>query len=358
MSSVYDEALTMLAGTGPEYGDGLANTGPVVVDALAAMGRSYVVDLWVQGYLSRLEPKPASKQPVTRHNWRSALGDMARVSDWVTFFRRELRQEHWPVILEDWIPRLAPGLAGAAGHGFLRTAHAIRNIAIKESDLLKGELAIGLGYWAARFMKLPGIIGSESAGSLTPVEALSRIKWQHKKYPPRFKNTSAGLEGLSGFSPFAGVINLVAIPDEPLELISRITEVMARVLLSNSHDPAKVIPFIHALVVPGALRHVVPYVEREYAPILLRHGWQFAGALYAIYGRVNPVETCKQPDEDRDQLFDRAIATGNEFAIIFTVACLREFDRNPQPAYLAAAHEAVERLMRPSQDERESHGKQ
>jgi len=344
MPSAYNKALAILAGSGPEYGDGSANTGPVVADTLITMGRSYAVDIWVQGYLSRLEPMPGPEQSITRDNWGSALGDMARISDWVSFFRRELRQASWPVVLRDWLPRLAPGLAGAAGHGLLRTAHAIRNITIEESDLLMDELAAGLGYWAARFLKLPGIIGSESAGNLTPAEALSSIMWQHKRRPPRFTNISVGLEGLSGFSPFAGVINLVTIPDEPLELISQITEVMARVFLSNSHDPAKVVPFIQALVVPGALRHIVPYVERETAPTLLRYGWQFAGAMYAIYGRANPVETCEQPGEDQDQLVNRAIATGSEFAILFVAACLEEYDQNPQPAYLAAAREAVKQL--------------
>ncbi len=318
------------------------------------MGRSYVVDIWVQGYRRRLEPMPGPGQPVTRDNWEPALGDMARVRDWVAFFQGELRQAPWPAVLGDWIPRLAPGLAGAAGQGLLRTAGAIRNVAIEESDLLKDELAAGLGYWAARFMKLPGIVGSASAGSLTPGEALSRIKWQHKKRHPRFSLVSDGLRGLSGFSPFAGVINLVAVPAEPLALISQVTGAMARVFLSNSHDPVKVIPFIQALAVPGALRYVVPHVEQEYAPILVRYGWQFAGAMYAIYGRANPVETCEQPGWDKDRLIDRAIATGNEFAIIFTAACLREYDLGPQPAYLAAARDAVERLTPSSPDETDS----
>jgi len=344
MPSAYNEALAILAGSGPEYGDGIANTGTVFSDCLITLGLSYAVDVWVQGYLSRLEPMPGPEQPITRDNWGSALGDMARVSDWVSFFRRELRQASWPVVLRDWLPRLAPGLAGAAGHGLLRTAHAIRNIAIEESNLLKDELAAGLGYWAARFLKLPGIIGSEPAGSLTPAEALSRIKWQYKKRPSRFTNISAGLEGLSGFSPFAGVINLVTIPDEPLEIISQITEVMARVFLSNSHDPAKVVPFIHALLVPSALRHVVPYVERECVSILVRYGWQFAGAMYTIYGRANPVEICERPGDDKAQLADRTIATGNEFAILFVAACLEEYDRDSRPAYLDAAREAIKQL--------------
>ncbi|UCH63236.1 MAG: DUF4243 domain-containing protein [Fidelibacterota bacterium] len=344
MPSAYTKALTILAGIGPEYKDGRVNTVPAVADALVLLNRSDRVVPWIEARIESLDAMPPDTKLVTRDNWASALGDIARISDWRAFFKRELRQASWQVVLRDWLPRLAPGLAGAAGHGLLRTGHAIRNIALEESNLLYDELAASLGYWAARFLKLPGIIGSESTGSLRPAEALSRIKWQYKERPSRITNISDGLEGLTGFSPFSGVVNLVTIPAEPLELLSQITEAMARVFLSNSYDSAKVIPFIHSLVVPGALRYVIPYIEPEGIPILLRYGWQFAGALYAIYGRVNPVETCERPSEDKAQLADQAIATDNEFAIIFASSCLCEYNHNPRAAYLAAAREAIKQL--------------
>ena len=43
------------------------------------------------------------------------------------------------------------------------------------------------------------------------------------------------------------------------------------------------------------------------------------------------------PRESRDTLIDMAVANGDEHVIKFTEACLREYDRNPLPAYLAAA---------------------
>lgn len=344
MPTVYTEALKILRGTSPEYGDGQPNDGAVVADALVTLERPRAVVPWVQDYRRRLEPMPGPERPITRDNWRAALGDMARVSDWVSFFQGELQQVPWPAVLRDWLPRLAPGMAGAAGHGLIRTAHAIHGLAGEEHDLCRGELAESLGYWAARFMKLPGILGSTKAGSLTPAQALSRIKWQHKQRPPEFDSISAGLRGLSGFPSFAGIINLVAFPDEPLKLISQITAALARVLLAHSRDPLKLIPCIHAIVVPGALRHLIPHLEREDACAALRYGWQFAGAMYTIYGRANPVETWPPPSEERDQLIDRAVATGDGAAVVFTEACLREYAVRPQPVYLAAAQEAVARL--------------
>ena len=38
----------------------------------------------------------------------------------------------------------APGLSAAAAHGLLRTGHAVRSLAVKETDLRLRELAQGL----------------------------------------------------------------------------------------------------------------------------------------------------------------------------------------------------------------------
>jgi hypothetical protein len=47
---------------------------------------------------------------------------------------------------------------------------------------------------------------------------------------------------------------------------------------------------------------------------------------------------------DRDDLIDRALATGDEHAIKFTEACLREHALNPKPVYLEAARAGVASL--------------
>ncbi len=55
------------------------------------------------------------------------------------------------------------------------------------------------------------------------------------------------------------------------------------------------------------------------------------------------------PDASRagaavDDLIDRAVSNGDTHVIKFTEACLREHALNPEPVYLLAAHDAVERL--------------
>ncbi|MGH3771525.1 MAG: hypothetical protein ACRDRW_09040 [Pseudonocardiaceae bacterium] len=68
-------------------------------------------------------------------------------------FERELAGEPWADVLARWWPRLLPGMSGALTHGMIRTAHAVRAIALASDDdrLQRDKLAHGLGYWAARY---------------------------------------------------------------------------------------------------------------------------------------------------------------------------------------------------------------
>ena len=47
----------------------------------------------------------------------------------------------------------------------------------------------------------------------------------------------------------------------------------------------------------------------------------------------------EQLDTSVEDLIDSAVATGDEHAIKFTEACLREHALNPKPVYLAAARD-------------------
>ena len=52
----------------------------------------------------------------------------------------------------------------------------------------------------------------------------------------------------------------------------------------------------------------------------------------------------KAPEEDHQDLIDRAVAAGGAHSIKFTEACLREYALNPNPVYLAAARDATDRV--------------
>lgn len=339
-----DEALAILEGTGPEYGGGLSNHGPMAAEALFVLGRPDAALPWTEGYKKRLQGPAGVGNPIDAAAWQEALGDGRRLGDWVAFFDRELAAEPWRDVLDRWAPRLAPGLIAAATHGVIRTGHAVRSLAEAETPARVHELAEGLGYWAARYRKLPE--SPAANGALSPSRAIERVR----VVPPERRSAqgliTAGLATLDTHEPFPDTINLVDTTVDLSAFISDLTETFAGVYLANAHDIGKIITFIHAVTGPSAVRLMAPHLSDASLAPLLRYGWQASTALYAAFGAAAGPGEFEEFAGDADDLIDQAVATSDEHAIKFTEACLREYALNPKPVYLAAARHAAGKLVR------------
>ncbi len=337
MPPTIDEALEVLDGTGPEFGGGLSNHGPMAAEALFALGRGDMVIPWVERYKRRLQDHPEARDPISGESWREALGDISRVGDWIAFFDREIAEATWPAVLNEWAPRLAPGLVAAATHGIIRTGHAVRSLAAAETAERRHELAEGLGYWAARYQELPS--SPTAPGSLPPSGALTRVTIVPETKRQTGGLITVGLRPLAEDERFPDVANLVDASGDASAFLSDLTETFAAVYLANAADIGLAITFIHAVTGPSAIRLLLPYLPPEASPNMLRYGWQTAAALYAAFANAAPA-AAEDDEIDRDELIDRAVATGDEHAIKFAEACLREHALNPKPVYLAAARHA------------------
>jgi hypothetical protein len=346
MSNVIDAALEALADTGPEFGGGLANHGPMGAEALVALGRPEAVMPWVEHYgqRRRLEPHPDAGNPILRESWRDAVGDMGRFADWVEFFQRELSEAEYPAVLKQWIPQLAPGLVAASCHGLIRTAHAARSLERSQTPRRLHELAEGLGYWAARYQTLPGV--PSTSRDVEPSEAVRRVDLLPASQRPPYGLISDTLQRLEGFQPFADAINLIGVSGDVMTVLSALTETFAGLYLKHAERAA--IAFIHAVTAPSSLRLLASHLDGETVRAGLQYAWQAAAAIYAAYGEPAEREpgdgAAAVPEGGIEDLIDRAIASGDEHAIKFTEACLREHGLNPEPVYLSAACDAVERL--------------
>jgi hypothetical protein len=340
-----EQALEMLAGLAP-----LTNHGPMAAEALIALGRAESVAAFVESYKKRFSASfPATYLPVTRANWRAALGEGRRVADWINFFQQELKEAAWPQVLERWTAALAPGLAAAAAHGLIRTGHAVRSLAVKETDLRRRELAEGLGYWAAYYQPLPEttpeVSNPEAAEGkrLKPAQAIRQVPILPAENRARGGSIMVGLRSLHDFPPFAAAADLVETNGAAGKFISEVTETFGAVYVGHV-TPRNFITLIHSVTGVTALRSLLPYLSPATTRKALRYGWQVAAALYAISGGGS---TNAAPDAKRiehDDLIDRAVASREEHAIKFTEACLREHALNPNPIYLQAAQDALGRL--------------
>lgn len=118
----------------PEYREGLSNHLPMALQALHAMGAS-----------------PARLQAFRAHYLRHFDGPAPAVAPaYAALFERyqqALAQEGQAATLRRLLPELLPGMAAAAFHGLIRSAHAL------EAGHRR-ELAAGLAYWAWRSQPL------------------------------------------------------------------------------------------------------------------------------------------------------------------------------------------------------------
>ena len=340
---VLDRALNRLERCGPEFNDGFSNHGPMVAEVLVTLGRPDAVLPWVDGYIQMLEGCPVARTEIGKEDFRQALGDFDRFADWVVFFNDELDHCPWQDLLAEWTPRLAPGVAAGATHGLIQTAHAVRSIARRETPQRRRELARGLAYWAARYQELPGEFSGKN-GDLLPSQAIEHVELLPEERRQPFHLIVERLADLEGFEPFAHVMDLVDTSGDPSAFISDLTKTFAYVYLTHAVNHDLIITFIHTVTAPSALRLVAPYLDRETISTGLRFAWQTCAALYAGFGFASTQATFDPPDEDVEELVTRSIATRHVHVIKFTEVCLREHAIAPDPVYLAAAWDAVERL--------------
>ena len=120
-TGTYDDALERFHRIGPEFDGYLSNHGPMVVEVLEVLARwnqDPLIDRCTDRYLRRLDELPRGGWPIDPLHWQDALGEPARSADWIELLQREVDQETWRNVLARWWPRLLPGIAAGATHGY------------------------------------------------------------------------------------------------------------------------------------------------------------------------------------------------------------------------------------------------
>ena len=116
-------------------------------------------------------------------------------------------------------------------------------------------------------------------------------------------------------------------------------------LANADHQP---LVLLHTVTAPAALRMMLPHMPAELHKMALAYTWQNAAATAAAYGDQTPPDGHDWPTPEPSAIIERSIATDDPHALKFAEACIREHQRNPQPAYLAAAADWASRLHRAS----------
>ena len=339
-------ALDRLRGAGAEFGGFLANHGPMAADAMIRLGAADDVERWVESYRLELGPAAEPGNVVTSEHWRVNLGRIDRLGDWDSYFRRQLGDEHWQVVLATWWPRLLPGAAASATHGVIRTAHAVRNLV--ESDdpdpLLVDELGAGLAYWAARHQPLPG--QPALRGRLALAEAVARLPRLDRSVVSDGPGISGRLHSLFRLDGLPEALDGWGPVTSDEEALDQLISCSARVLLARRDAQ---IAYCHAVTAPAAIRMILPALPTDQHRAAVAAAWHMAAAIIAAFASPSHRDEMADPDEpagDPAQLAVAAVEHGDEHVIKLTEACLRQFVRTGDSTLLVAAERFRHRIER------------
>jgi hypothetical protein len=329
-----DEAYERLFSYGPEFDGYLSNHGPMVVEVFERNGRPEATQPWLDDYTNGLEPVPSPRWTIAGDDWRGALGDAARVGDWLSFFEIELRERPWRDVLVEWWPRLAPGAIASATHGLIRTGHALRALSRKETCQRVSELGMALGYWAARSQPLPG---APPAGSLSPDEALARL--------PRIADPDGGaaarVSQLADTEPWPDAIAALRPPagveQVPAELDALVDAAVSQYLHFGHGEP---VMLVHSATAPAAAAGALPTLPGELWLLTWQEAWKACAAITACYAVTARPVPAILPSLTPDEVLDRAVENGDAHVIKFTDVALIAHGRGCVAALAAASHAA------------------
>ncbi|MDH6247381.1 questin oxidase family protein [Mycobacterium sp. OTB74] len=344
------DAYQRLQGLGYERGErDYANHGPMAAESLCTMGFGDYIPAWVERYTRRAAhhdpPEPRLSIDATDEaSWRGAMGEFQRVGDWEQLFGRELAEQSWQDVLVHWWPRLLPGLLAGLTHGLIRTAHAVRCLSATSQphDLALQEFSRGLAYWAARYRPLPGTVAL--IGECSVSEAVARLPRPGPDQPPDPGGRMSILAHAPGYDEALSSLNTVA----PAHRLSEMTTTFAGVYLR--HPEVAPVPLIHGVTAPSAMRMVLGHLPAQLHVGSVAAMWQVHVALLLMF--------TSGPRDEQDalqyashvtlptwvDLFERAVASGDEHAIKFTEACYRENLLQPDPRFPCAVAAALQRM--------------
>ncbi|MFK0296811.1 questin oxidase family protein [Streptomyces sp. NPDC090442] len=317
-SGTLDEALERLHATGPEFRGFLANHGPMAVEALVRHGRANAVHRWLDLYAAQLEDVPSPRTPLTDANWREALGDPLRVTDWTTYLTRQVAERPWREVLAEWWPRLLPGIAGAATHPVIRVGHAVRTLLEQgEEEPRIVELAHAIGYWAARHTTLP--VSVQPRGTTPPDAALAGLPHLHGQR----LSVVEGLPQLAhteGWSDAADALRAPRDPEDARDQLAALVRAATHRYLDYGHGDE--ILLVHSATAPNAVLRTLPVLPRELWAPSLTAAWAASAALTSVYSADEPLPALKAGAVTPEEVFERAAAHGDAHAIKMTDTAL------------------------------------
>lgn len=337
---VLDEAYERLHRTGPEFRGWLSNHGPMAADALLRLGHGDDVHRWVVGYEQRLQSPPDPRWPIHEAGWRDPLGDPSRLGDWLSLFALLVREEPWRQVLTRWWPRLLPGAIASSTHGLIRTGHAVRALTERVTTARLDELGQALGYWAARWQRVPGYL--PACGGQTVDAALDALPEVAMPEQWGMRARLAQLGQVPAWTPaLASHRGPETAADVPAALDALTDAAVTRYQRWAHGDP---VMLVHAATAPRAANLIIPALPTHLWRATYDTAWAVSAAITVAY-RPNrsapPVDPEVAEGLLADGLAELAVDNHDEHVIKFVEVAAESHHRG-NAAALSAGTRAAE----------------
>jgi hypothetical protein len=336
-----DDGLTQIHRFGFEYGHGFSDHSPMVIEALEFAGHSAHIPVWLGPYLQQLDPTPPD---IERREIERAEADCERLG-----LDEFVRQQ---------IFDLADAVPSGAGHGVLRTSHALRSLRRHDTPERRSELIRSIAHW--RLFRLTPAPVSTVEGRVDAATLMYGLSPQPGLHRHSFSDT---LERVLT-AEFYETIAPLALPEDPESASVEVIDLAAEAMFRGPVDG--MLARLHGFTTAVALRELFEtatdgagpgtdatspeeVASHELTDRMLRSVFSMIAGLWIGYGATAdqaPVEIPAHPPATTEELVAAAIAQGSEHAIKVAVALAAEEEHRggPSPALRRSVQRAVRSL--------------
>ena len=290
LHQLLDEQLVMP----PEYSNGLSSHLPMALHALHSLGAGPDrLRAFYDSYITRFQGRRTTAVTPPA-DWLNLRGQIESFATLQAYFLDAIARLGRDLTLRFAVPALMPGVAAAAFHGVIRTAHAV-------DAGHDGELASALAYWAARWSALPPVnaaIGDESMHNWTEKLQQAGDKWQ-----PGNGLISAEMQLATNSKAWQALVASPALSSKPLEALARYA--------AKRYAETRNFTVLHLVTGCRALEVLTPWSDSE----MPSHALRAYVAAYLASGAGSLSTQSQHEGLDWQTLHTRAIACDDDHII-------------------------------------------
>ena len=307
-----DDALARQAGFGPEYGAAGSSHVPMVLEALDRLGRRDVMAGYVDAWLPKLRVLSTEREP-----------ELAAFPELLREMRGRVHDDGPDGALVAALPRVRAGLVGAAYHGLLRVAHAVRSVHRVDTPARREELAAGLAYAITRVApKLAAPVavadGAVFSDELAAVDA-SPVATRGRKgliTPDLLARINEG-----DFLEVACA--RVHVSSDLHEALRDLRRAANRLYVASDVAPGASFVLLHGVTAVDAVVSLVPHVGAQAMDLVRDMATSLVALRVAYVSRVEPSRVTElEPGPPHASRVAAAVATNDDHAIKLAAACV------------------------------------